>query len=132
MEDDDNVLQDVTQFISPSDDLTAFIVQMIVLCSSLIIGIGGAISKVVGYHRLPGKKEEENALRSLVLSIFFDYLWPIIGIYPAIFVWFEYKAAEDLMYNPIPFIINLFLYFGIIKVIFFFIKGRFFRNSLSI
>lgn len=114
----------MTQFISPSDDLTAFIVQMIVLCSSLIIGIGGAISKVVGYCRLPGKKEEENAVRALVLSIFFDYLWPIIGIYPAIFVWFEYKAAEDLMYNPIPFIINLFLYFGIIKVVFFFIKGQ--------
>ena len=124
VEDDDNVLQDVTQFISPSDDLTAFIVQMIVLVSSLIIGIGGAISKAVGYCRIPGKKEEENAVRSLVLSIFFDYLWPIIGIYPAIFVWFEYKGAEDLMYNPIPFIINLFLYFGIIKVIFFFIKVK--------
>ena len=45
-----------------------------------------------------------------------SYDWPIIGIYPAIFVWFEYKAAEDLMYNPIPFIINLFLYFGSLRI----------------
>lgn len=132
-DDNDNMLAEISQWISYADDPQAFIMQMVVLCLSIMIGLSGIISHVVHYCKTPQKKEEENAVRNMLMLIFFDFIWPILGVYPAIYVWFEYRTDDKLMYDPIMSLIYVLLYFAFIKLILFAIKVAFiemdYRNA---
>ena len=71
--------------------------------------------------RTPDKKNE-HTIREMVLLILFDFIVPILGVYPAVFVWFEYKDDDKLMYTPIPDLITVLLYFAFAKLILFGVK----------
>ena len=65
VEDNDNVFSDISQFISIDDNKEAFIFQMTVLCLSIVIGFGGAISRILHFRRNKTKQNEKNAKRNL-------------------------------------------------------------------
>ena len=48
VEEADNVFDDIVQFISPEEP--EFIFQIAVLCICIVIGVGGAISRIVGFR----------------------------------------------------------------------------------
>jgi len=75
VEDNDSVFSEVSQFISFDDNKEAFIFQMVVLCLSLLIGFGGAISRIVHFRRNEEKQKEKNAKRQLAQEICFEYLF---------------------------------------------------------
>ena len=124
-EEAENIVADIAQWISYSDDPQAFIMQMVVLCLSIIVGLSATISHVVHYCKTPEKQLEEHAIRNMLLLIFFNFIWPILGVYPAIFVWFEYKADDKLMYDPILNLVHVLLYFAFIKLVLFGVKVAF-------
>ena len=80
---------------------------------------------MVHYCKTPDKQQEEHPIRNMLLLIFFNFIWPILGVYPAIFVWFEYKADDKLMYDPILSLVHVLLYFAFIKLILFAVKVAF-------
>jgi len=61
-------------------------------------------------------------LCDLTFTIVFDYFWPIIGIYPMIFVWYEYRLDSKLMYDPLPWVSGLLLYISVFKLSMFILK----------
>ena len=65
---------------------------MTVLCLSILVGLSATVSHVHCYCTRSEKKREEGAVKTMVMLIFFEFIWPILGVYPAVFVWFEYKA----------------------------------------
>jgi len=95
VEDNDNVFSDISQFISIDDNKEAFIFQMTVLCLSIVIGFGGAISRILHFRRNKTKQNEKNAKRNLAQTTFFEYLFPILGIYPAVLFGLNIKMIQS-------------------------------------
>lgn len=61
-------------------------------------------------------------MRDLVLKIIFEFFWPIAGIYPLIFVWYEYRLDSKLMYDPLEWVTGLLLYISIFQLVIFIAK----------
>ena len=52
----------------------------------------------VNYWRKEKVAGDRESVKELVMGIVFDTYWPILGVYPSIVVWFDYKG---LSFTPI-------------------------------
>ena len=65
--------------------------------------------------------EEKESLKDLTFAITMDYIWPILGVYPSICVWFEYKVNEKLFTDPLDDIASCMIYVSVTKLYLFLI-----------
>ena len=95
-----SIVGSVVTFMSPEQGMAPFITQLSVL---LICTIGGIVHTYYKVHywfheKVPGDRETR---KDLVYSIVFDTFWPILGVYPSIMVWFDYKVMFEVNNNPL-------------------------------
>ena len=87
-----SIVGSVVTFMSPKQGMAPFITQLSVLLVCTVAGIVHTYYKVHHWfhEKVPGDRETR---KDLVYSIFFDTCWPILGVYPSIMVWFDYKVT---------------------------------------
>ena len=65
--------------------------------------------------------DDKEPPKDLAFSIVMDYIWPILGVYPSIVVWFEYKVNEKLFTDPLDDIASCMIYVSVTKLYLFLI-----------
>lgn len=60
--------------------------------------------------------DDKEAPKDLAFAITMDYIWPILGVYPSIVVWFEYKVNEKLFTDPLDDIASCMIYVSVTKL----------------
>jgi hypothetical protein len=93
------VVGSIVPMFSPAQGMAPFITQLSILIVCSIAAIISTVLKVQFWRdKVP---EEKEPLKDLVFAVILDYIWPILGVYPSIVVWFEYKVNEKLFTDPL-------------------------------
>ena len=86
-------LLQVVSFMSPSQGAGPFYSQLAMLMISTIAATVQTYYKV-NYWRKEKVAGDRESVKELVMGIVFDTYWPILGVYPSIVVWFDYKGLS--------------------------------------
>merc|ERR1712127_814268 len=119
--DEKKAQSEVLNLLTPKDNKGLFVAQMVVLSLCLCIGVTASVFQVQMYRAgsTGSTGIRHKTLGSLLYAIVFQFIWPIAGIVPMIFIWYEYETDDKLIYEPLPFISHFLLYFLVIKLLFF-------------
>ena len=74
-----------------SNGLIKLVFQLAMLFISTIAATVQTYYKV-NYWRKEKVAGDRESIKELVMGIVFDTYWPILGVYPSIVVWFDYKG----------------------------------------
>ena len=107
------------KFIKPTDFHASYIIQWFFLALSLLVAIFATILQVKHYRSAESKKR---SCKRFSFFILFEIFWPILGLYPTVFFWYEYQKNSKLMYDQLAWISSLLLYISIMKLILFILK----------
>ena len=75
-----------------------FIIQLAMLFISTIAATVQTYYKV-NYWRKEKVAGDRESIKELVMGIVFDTYWPILGVYPSIVVWFDYKGLSFKIFS---------------------------------
>ena len=78
------------------DSRLQFIFQLAMLFISTIAATVQTYYKV-NYWRKEKVAGDRESIKELVMGIVFDTYWPILGVYPSIVVWFDYKGLSFII-----------------------------------
>jgi len=108
----DAIIGSVISFMSPDQGAGPFYCQLIVLIICTICAIVHTWYKVDYWRdeKVPGDRE---TVKELTMTILFDTFWPILGVYPSIVVWFDYKVNEKLFTDPLGDIASCMIYVSV-------------------
>ena len=104
----------VIPMMSLAQGMAPFITQLFILIICTIAATAATFAKVMFWRqKIPTEKE---TYKDLAFAVTMDYIWPILGVYPSIVVWFDYKVNEKLFTDPLDDIASCMIYVSVTKL----------------
>ena len=102
---------------------------MIILIICTIAAAAATVTKIMFWRQKIASEKE--TYKDLAFAITMDYIWPILGVYPSIVVWFDYKVNEKLFTDPLDDIASCMIYVSVTKLYLFLVTLFFMDQGKS-